>query len=147
MFVIFPVWQVTRYLLSSRLASVVSDGLPGDRDIGTFVMRILHSCSDYNPPLVFVAIKWIVIAAIQTRSLPTSSYYLRWWFVDICRKIFLPGGSVGTLLNFYYSLLEPRFPKELEPEADAAEYDLVTVGRNAAIEYATLRGFVLTTES
>jgi non-ribosomal peptide synthetase-like protein len=121
---------------------------PEDRNIGTFVIAYLvfHFLWVTITPLVFVAIKWIVIGRYKAGRYPIwGSYYLRWWFVDICRKIFLRGlwGSNGTMLNFYYSLLGAKISKgaRISLEADVAEYDLVTVGRNAAIEYATLRGF------
>jgi acyl-CoA synthetase (AMP-forming)/AMP-acid ligase II/acetyltransferase-like isoleucine patch superfamily enzyme len=148
LFVVFPLWQVTRYLLFFSLLLRSLEVVPGNRDVGTFVIAYLafHLFWITITPLVFVAIKWIVIGRYKPGRYPIwGSYYLRWWFVDICRKIFLRGvwGSNGTLLNFYYSLLGAKISKgaRISLEADVAEYDLVTVGRNAAIEYATLRGF------
>jgi hypothetical protein len=92
---------------------------------------------------VFVAIKWIMIGRYEPGRYPIwGSYYLRWCF---CRNLFLRGvwGSNGTLLNFYYSLLEAKISEgaRIILEADLEEFALVTVGRNASVEYATLRGF------
>lgn len=148
MFVVFPIWQVTRYLLFFRLVLWSLDVVPGDRDIGTFVLAYIcfHLWWVTITPLVFVAIKWIVIGKYEAGRFPIrGSYYLRWWFVDIMRKLFLRGiwGSNEVFLNFYYRLLGAKIGKgaRISLEADVAEFDLVTVGDNAAIEYATLRGF------
>jgi hypothetical protein len=64
---------------------------PEDRNIGTFVIAYCIYLLGYNQPLVFVAIKWIVIGRYKAGRHPIwGSYYLRWWFVDIC-KIFSVG--------------------------------------------------------
>ena len=99
-------------------------------------------------PLIFVAIKWIVIGHYKPGRYPIwGSYYLRWWFVDVCRKLFLRGiwGSNDAMLNFYYRLLGANIARgaKISLECDLAEYDLVTVGRKAAVEMCTLRGFAV----
>ena len=64
--------------------------------------------------------------------------------MDVCRKLFLRGiwGSNDALLNFYYRLLGANIAPgaRISLEADVAEFDLVTVGKNAAVELCTLRG-------
>jgi len=74
-----------------------------------------------------------------------GSYYLRWWFVDICRKLFLRGiwNSHDKLLRFYYRLLGANIGNgaRISTEADIAEYDLVTIGDKASIENSTVRAF------
>jgi acetyltransferase-like isoleucine patch superfamily enzyme len=95
---------------------------------------------------VFVALKWIIIGKYQAGRYPIwSSYYLRWWFVDVCRKFIGRGvfGSHDFVLNFYYRLLGAKIGKHarISLEAELAEYDLVTIGEDAAVEYATIRAF------
>lgn len=148
MFIVYPIWQVTRYLLFFRLLLWSIDNTPGGRDIGTFVIAYLvfHFTWVTITPLVFVAIKWIVIGRYRAGRYPIwSSYYLRWWFVDICRKIFLRGiwGSHDVLLNAYYRMLGANIGKgaKISPECVVAEFDLVTIGKHAAIEMGTVRGF------
>jgi len=148
MFVIFPVWQVTRYLLFFALLLRSFDVAPGDRDIGRFILAYLtfHVVWVTITPLFFVIIKWMVIGKYKAGRYPIwGSYYLRWWFVDQCRKIFLRGiwGSNEVLLNFYYRLLGAKIGKgaRISLECELAEFDLVSVGENAAVEYATMRGF------
>jgi acyl-CoA synthetase (AMP-forming)/AMP-acid ligase II/acetyltransferase-like isoleucine patch superfamily enzyme/acyl carrier protein len=148
MFIIYPIWQVTRYLLFFRLLLWSIDNTPGSRDIGTFVVAYLvfHFTWVTITPLVFVAIKWIVIGRYRAGRYPIwSSYYLRWWFVDICRKIFLRGiwGSHDVLLNAYYKMLGANIGRgaKISPECTVAEFDLVTIGKYAAIEMGTVRGF------
>lgn len=148
MFVVFPIWQVTRYLLFFLLLLWSTDRLAGDRDFGRFVLVYIffHLCWVTITPLIFVGIKWLVIGRYKSGRYPIwSSYYLRWWFVDICRKLFLRGvwGSNEVFLNFYYTLLGAKIGKgaRISLEADVAEFDLVTIGDNAAVEFCTLRAF------
>ena len=148
MFVVYPMWQVTRYLLFFAVLLRSLDLVPTDRNLGTFVIAYaaFHMCWITVTPLVFVAIKWVVIGRYQSGRFPIwGSYYLRWWFVDICRQLFLRGiwGSNQVLLNFYYRLLGAKIGKgaRISLEADVAEFDLVIVGENAAIEMSTVRGF------
>jgi len=121
---------------------------PNSRDITTFVFAYIafHLTWITFTPLVFVAIKWIVIGRYREGRYPIwSGYYLRWWFVDMCRKMFLRGiwGSNEITLNFYYRLLGAKIGKNarISLEADIAEFDLVHIGENAAVEVSTVRGF------
>lgn len=148
MFFIFPIWQVTRYLLFFCLLLWSIDNVPGDRDIGKFIFAYLafHTIWITVTPLVFVIIKWTVIGRYKPgRYSIWGSYYLRWWFVDVCRKLFLRGiwGCNEVSLNTYYRLLGAKIGKgaRISLECDVAEFDLVEVGDGAAVEYATLRGF------
>jgi acyl-coenzyme A synthetase/AMP-(fatty) acid ligase/acyl carrier protein len=148
MFVVFPIWQVTRYLFFFAMLLRSLEVVPSNRNVGTFVLAYLcfHLCWVTITPLVFVAIKWIVIGRYKAGRFPIwGSYYLRWWFVDICRQLFLRGvwGSNEVLLNFYYRLLGANIAKgaRISLEADVAEFDLVTIGENAAVEMSTVRGF------
>ena len=67
------------------------------------------------------------------------------WFVDVCRQIFLRGiwGSNEVFLNCYYRMLGAKIGEgaRISLEADVAEFDLVTIGSNAAIEISTVRAF------
>jgi acetyltransferase-like isoleucine patch superfamily enzyme len=148
MFVVFPIWQVTRYLLFFCFLLKSIDAVPGDRDIGTFVLAYLvfHLSWVTITPLGFILIKWLVIGRYKKGRYPIySNYYLRWWFVDIMRKLFLRGiwGSNEALLNCYYRMLGAKIGKgaRISLEADVAEFDLVTIGANAAVEFATVRAF------
>lgn len=97
-------------------------------------------------PLLFVVLKWIVIGKYQQgRFALWSNYYLRWWFVDVCRKLIGRGiwGYSPVLLNVYYRLLGAKIGKNarISLDAELAEFDLVNIGENAAVEYATVRPF------
>jgi hypothetical protein len=97
-------------------------------------------------PLLFVLLKWTVIGTYQKgRYSIWSEHYLRWWFIDVLRKLIGRGiwGSTNITLNFYYRLLGANIGKNarISVEADIAEYDLVKIGEGAAVEYATVRGF------
>ena len=99
-------------------------------------------------PLVFILIKWVVIGKYQQGRYPIwGSYYLRWWFVDVCRKIIGRGvwGSNNFMLCLYYRMLGAKIGEgaHLSLEAEIAEFDLVTIGDYAKIEYAIFRGFGL----
>jgi carbonic anhydrase/acetyltransferase-like protein (isoleucine patch superfamily)/acyl carrier protein len=148
MFLVFPVWQVTRYLFFFHLLLSWIDFFTSETNVINFVIAYLvyHILWVTITPLIFVAIKWLVIGRYRAGRYPIwGSYYLRWWFVDICRKLFLRGvwGSNETLLNFYYRLLGAKIGEgaRISLEADIAEFDLVSVGQNAAIEICTLRPF------
>jgi acetyltransferase-like isoleucine patch superfamily enzyme len=148
MFVVFPIWQVTRYLLFFGLLLWSVGNVPGQRDIGKFIFAFLafHTIWITITPLVFVAIKWIVIGKYKQGRYPIwGSYYLRWWFVDVCRKLFLRGiyGCNEVTLNWYYRLLGAKIGKNarISLECDVAEFDLVEIGDHAAVEFASLRSF------
>jgi acetyltransferase-like isoleucine patch superfamily enzyme len=148
MFVLYPIWQVSRYLLFFAMILKCLATFPGIRNIGTLVIAYLvfHLIWITITPLVFVVIKWTVVGRYKAGRYPIwSTYYLRWWFVDVCRKLFLRGiwGSNETLLNFYYRLLGAKIGKKarISLECDMAEFDLVSIGEDAAIEFATVRAF------
>ena len=145
---LFPVWQVSRFFLFFSFLLYMLDTVPGTKNIGSFVVTVLtfHVIWVTVTPLLFVAIKWIVIGKYKEgRYAVWSSYYLRWWFVDMCRKIFGRGiwGSNEVSLNFFYRLLGAKIGHgaRISIEAEIAEYDLVNIGKDAAIEYANVRPF------
>jgi acetyltransferase-like isoleucine patch superfamily enzyme len=146
--VLLPLFQVTRYMLFFAMLLKSLDVTPGERDLWTFVLAYLafHLCWITVTPLVFVAIKWIVVGKYRKGRYPLyGTVYLRWWFVDVCRQLFLRGiwGSNETFLNFYYRLLGAKIGKgaRISLEADIAEFDLVSIGENAAVEMSTVRAF------
>jgi carbonic anhydrase/acetyltransferase-like protein (isoleucine patch superfamily)/acyl carrier protein len=152
MFVVFPAWQIARYLMFFTLLLEKSRFFwdISDRDIITFLVAfmVFHLMWVTFTPLIFVLIKWTVIGRYEQGRYPIwGSYYLRWWFVDVCRKLFLRGiwGSNDILLRCYYRMLGANIAHgaRISIECDLAEYDLVTVGRNAAVEMCTLRGFAV----
>jgi non-ribosomal peptide synthetase-like protein len=107
-------------------------------------------CSRGSSPVLpyklFVLIKWIVIGRYKVGRYPIwGQYYLRWWFVDVCRRLFLRGiwASNDTTLRWYYRMLGAKIASGARISVDCtlAEFDLVNVGRNAAVELCTLRGF------
>ena len=148
MFWVFPIWQITRYLLFFCLLLWSIENVPGNRDLPRFVLAYLmfHICWLTITPLIFVAIKWIVIGRYRTGRFPIwGAYYWRWWFVDVCRKLLLRGvwGSNDFLLNTYYRMLGAKIGKNarISLECEIAEFDLVTIGDGASLEFATVRGF------
>lgn len=153
MFVVFPAWQIARYLMFFALLLNKSrfwkiSGWATDRDLVTFLTAyvVFHFLWITFVPLIFIGIKWTVIGRYQSgRYAIGGSYYLRWWFVDVCRKLFLRGiwGSNERMLCIYYRMLGADIAPgaRISLECDLAEYDLVSVGRNAAVEMCTLRGF------
>lgn len=152
MFVIFPMWQIARYLLFFVVLMRKSQLFPdlSDRNFWTYLWAyvIFHICWQTFAPLVFVAIKWIVIGRYKAGRYPIwGSYYLRWWLVDVCRKLFLRGfwGSNDVMLRVYYRMLGANIADgaRIDSDCELAEFDLVHVGRNAAVELCTLRGFAV----
>ena len=148
MFIVFPIWQVSRYLLFFYILLYSITNVPGDRDIFRFIWAYIayHTIWITITPLIFVALKWMIIGRYKAGRYPIwGSYYLRWWFVDVMRKLFLRGiwGSNDVMLNAYYRMLGAKIGKgaHISLEADVAEFDLVEVGNGAAVEQSTLRGF------
>ena len=146
--VIFPVWQLSRFFLFFSYLLRMLDTIPGKNNIGSFVVTVItfHVLWVSVTPLIFVAIKWIVIGKYKEgRYAIWSSYYLRWWLVDMCRKMFGRGiwGSNEVTLNFFYRILGAKIGQgaRISIEAEIAEYDLVNIGKDAAIEYANVRPF------
>ena len=150
MFVVFPIWQISRYLLFFLVLLEKSRVMPKetDRNFFTFLgaYMVYHFLWITLAPLLFVLIKWVVIGRYKAgRYSIWGSYYLRWWFVDICRKLILRGiwGSTPTTLRWYYKMLGARIDvgARISLDCDLAEFDLITVGKNAALELSTVRGF------
>jgi carbonic anhydrase/acetyltransferase-like protein (isoleucine patch superfamily) len=149
MFFVFPIWQISRYLLFFATLLQKSRWFPDlDRDFMSFLMAyvVFHALWVTIAPLVFIAIKWIVIGRYKAGRYPIwSSYYLRWWFVDVCRNLFLKGvwGTNNFTLRLYYQMLGARIESgaSISLDCELAEFDLVYVGRNAALEASTVRGF------
>jgi acyl-CoA synthetase (AMP-forming)/AMP-acid ligase II/acetyltransferase-like isoleucine patch superfamily enzyme len=149
-FAIFPLWYFARFFLFFMTLLEVLNRVPGERNMSRFIgaLVVYHFLWNVLSPLVFVMIKWIVIGKYKPGRYPFwSSYYLRWWFVDSCRKIFgrgIWGGSNRLLIAFYRMLgANIAWDARLSIEADIAEFDLVTIGKDVSIEYATVRGFGL----
>jgi acyl-CoA synthetase (AMP-forming)/AMP-acid ligase II/carbonic anhydrase/acetyltransferase-like protein (isoleucine patch superfamily) len=145
---VFPLWQFSRFFLFFMSLLGVLHAVPGEQNIFKFIgaLVIFHFLWVALSPLVFVLIKWIVIGRYKPgRHAIWSGYYLRWWFVDVSRKIFGRGwwGSHNNLLIMYYRMLGASIGSgaQISLEADIAEFDLVTIGDNAKIEYASVRGF------
>eukprot|EP00980_Cylindrotheca_fusiformis_P019893 scaffold7000_cov132-Cylindrotheca_fusiformis.AAC.6 len=149
-FVVFPMWYFARFFLFFTSLLEGLNRVPGERNMSRFVLTLVvyHVLWNIFSPLVFVMIKWIVIGKYKPGRYPFwSSYYLRWWFVDVCRKIFgrgIWGGNSRLLIAFYRMLgADIAWSARMSIEAEIAEFDLVTIGNDASIEYSTVRGFGL----
>jgi acyl-CoA synthetase (AMP-forming)/AMP-acid ligase II/carbonic anhydrase/acetyltransferase-like protein (isoleucine patch superfamily) len=147
-FFVFPFFQFTRVFLFFTLLLEILEDLPWERSFARFITTIVifHFTWSVFTPLLFVLIKWVVIGKYKPGRYPFwSVYYLRWWFVDICRKIIGRGiwGTSPHLLIRFYRMLGSNiaWDARVAVDADIAEYDLVTIGHDASIEYATVRGF------
>eukprot|EP00980_Cylindrotheca_fusiformis_P008473 scaffold1793_cov88-Cylindrotheca_fusiformis.AAC.2 len=147
-FFVFPCFQFTRVFFFFTLLLEILDHLPWKRSLARFVtiLVVFHFTWSVFSPLFFVLIKWIVIGKYKPGRYPFFSvYYLRWWFVDTCRKIIGRGiwGTSPQLLVRYYRMLGANiaWDARIAVEAEIAEFDLVTIGSDASIEYATVRGF------
>jgi acyl-CoA synthetase (AMP-forming)/AMP-acid ligase II/acetyltransferase-like isoleucine patch superfamily enzyme len=150
LFVVFPVWQFTRFFFFFTTLLSVLNRLPGKPKLWMFVLTLVvyHALWVTFTPLIFVAIKWSVIGRYRPgRHAVWSNYYLRWWFVDVCRKLIGRGvwGSHDGMLNVYYRLLGASIGQNvrISLKAEVAEFDLVTIGSNSKVEYATVRGFAV----
>ena len=148
LFVVYPTWQLSRFFLFFRLLLSVLRSVPGGHNLIAFVLTLVvfHFLWVLLTPLLFVAIKWVVIGTYRPGRYPIwGEYYLRWWFVDIMRKLIGRGawGSNPYMLNIYYRMCGAKIGKNtnISLEAEVAEFDLVEIGEDAAIEYATVRGF------
>lgn len=145
---VFPIWQLSRFFLFFMSVLAALNKMPGEQNLYKFILTLVayHFLWTLVTPLMFVLIKWIVIGRYQQgRYAFYSSYYLRWWFVDQCRKIAGRGiwGSHNRLLIIYYRMLGATIGSgvDISLEADIAEFDLVFIENNAKIEYATVRAF------
>ena len=146
--VVYPVWQLTRFFLFFRCLVFAMYKVPSVHSLILFVATLVgyHFLWITITPLVFVALKWTIIGKYKVGRYPIwGQYYLRWWFVDVMRKLIGRGiyGSTEDLLTFYYKLCGATIGKDarISLEADIAEHDLVTIGEGAAVEYSTVRGF------
>lgn len=146
--VVYPIWQLSRFFLFFRCLLLVLNRVPGVHSLITFVITLVvfHFLWITLTPLLFVALKWSIIGKYRQGRYPLwGEYYLRWWFTDVLRKLIGRGvwGSTEQSLNFYYRLLGADIKKNarISLEADIAEYDLVTIGEGAAVEYASVRPF------
>jgi acyl-CoA synthetase (AMP-forming)/AMP-acid ligase II/acyl carrier protein len=152
LFIVFPTYQVSRYLLflltlvwsiNHIPGNFLGLGLLGRFVITSFVYQIIWATIT---PLIFVVLKWIIIGRYKAGRYPIwGSYYLRWWFVDVMRKLFGTGiwNSNDAMLAMYYRMLGAKIGNgaRVHADADVAEFDLVEIGEKAAIEVSTLRGF------
>jgi acyl-coenzyme A synthetase/AMP-(fatty) acid ligase len=149
--IVYPVFQISRFFLFFNVLLWNLHKIPSETgSIITFgiTLVIFHLLWVTFMPLVFVIIKWAVIGRYKEgRYALWSNYYLRWWFVDVCRKLFGRGiwGSSKPVLNFYYRMLGAKIGKgaKISLEATLAEFDLVTIGEAAAVEHSTVRAFGL----
>lgn len=149
-FFVFPFLQFTRVFIFFTLLLEILEHLPWERSFARFITTIVvfHFTWSVLTPLLFVLIKWVVIGKYKPgRYAFWSVYYLRWWFVDICRKIIGRGiwGTSPHLLTRFYRMLGANiaWDARVAVEAEIAEFDLVTIGPDASIEYATVRGFAV----
>ncbi|KAG7368376.1 AMP-binding enzyme [Nitzschia inconspicua] len=148
LFGFFPLYQFSRFFLFFMSLLAILHKTPGEHNILKFIFTVVafHFMWTLITPLIFVLIKWIVIGKYQEGRYPIwGRYYLRWWFVDICRKVIGRGvwGSHNVLLCMYYQMLGAKIGSgtRISLEAEVAEYDLVTIGDDAKIEYSTVRAF------
>jgi len=157
--IVLPAFQLSRFffyflvlLFMLEKASFAEIILGGNVHVDFYLMALLLTLVFYHlvwvtvTPLIFVVIKWVVIGKYQSGRYPIwSNYYLRWWCVDVIRKLVGRGifGSHDFLLNFYYRLLGANIGKgaQISIEAEIAEFDLVTIEENAAVEFSTVRAF------
>jgi len=146
--VVFPIWQLSRFFLFFMALMYALQKVPSDNNLISFIITLVlfHFAWVVVTPLIFVLIKWLIIGKYQEgRYAVWSNYYLRWWFVDVVRKLFGKGifGSSEELLAFYYRLLGATIGEgaRIGTQTDLAEYDLVTIGQHACVEYSTVRPF------
>jgi len=148
LFVVLPMYVVSSNFFFFFLLTWSKSHIPGIYFLPRFVVIsfICHTVWITITPLIFVALKWMIIGRYKAGQYPIfGCYYLRWWFVDVMRKLFGRGiwGSNDALLAMYYRMLGAKVGTgaRIHPEADIAEFDLVEIGENAAIDISTMRGF------
>jgi acyl-CoA synthetase (AMP-forming)/AMP-acid ligase II/carbonic anhydrase/acetyltransferase-like protein (isoleucine patch superfamily) len=146
--VIYPFWQLTRLFLFFRTLLSILQSVPGERNLLKFLLTLVvfHTLWVTITPLVFVFVKWLLIGKYRQGRYPIwGEYYIRWWFVDILRKLIGRGswGAHPQALNLFYRLLGAKIGKgaRISTKAEIAEFDLVTIGENAAVDLCTMRGF------
>jgi acetyltransferase-like isoleucine patch superfamily enzyme len=148
LFVIYPLWMTFRYFMFFRCLLWALQKVPGEKHVlkFAFTLFLFHNIWVTASPLLFVVCKWLIIGKYRKGRYPIwGEYYLRWWFVDVLRKLIGRGiwGSSPELLNFYYRLLGAKIGKnaQISPQAEIAEFDLVTIEDDAKVEFSTVRGF------
>ncbi|KAL3919384.1 MAG: hypothetical protein SGILL_003780, partial [Bacillariaceae sp.] len=148
MFGFFPLCLFSRFFLFFMSLLCILHKTPGEHNIYKFIIALVvfHFVWTLVTPLIFVLIKWTVIGKYQEGRYPLGGqYYLRWWFVDTCRKVIGRGvwGSHNGLLCIYYRMLGAKIGARtvMSPEAEVAEYDLIAIGDDVKIEYSTVRAF------
>jgi len=148
LFVIYPVWQLSRFFLFFRCLLFMLYKVPSVHSLLVFVstLVVFHFTWVTVTPLLLVIAKWLIIGRYTAGRYPLwGQYYLRWWFVDIIRQLVGRGiwGSNEFTLNLYYRMLGAKIDPHvrISLEAEIAEFDLVSIGEGAAVEYATVRGF------
>ena len=146
--VIYPMWQLSRLFLFFRILLAMLHAVPGERNLIKFLctLVVFHGAWVTITPLIFVLLKWLIIGKYRKgRYALWSSYYLRWWFVDVMRKLIGRGswGAHPQTLNIFYRMLGAKIGigARISVKAEVAEYDLVTIGERAAVELSTVRGF------
>jgi acyl-CoA synthetase (AMP-forming)/AMP-acid ligase II/acetyltransferase-like isoleucine patch superfamily enzyme/acyl carrier protein len=146
--VIYPIWQLSRLFLFFRILLSMLHAVPGEHNLVKFLLTLVvfHAVWVTVTPLLFVALKWLIIGKYRKgRYALWSNYYLRWWFVDVMRKLIGRGswGAHPETLNIYYRMLGAKIGAgaRISVKAEIAEYDLVTIGDYAAVELSTVRGF------
>mmetsp|Transcript_10452 Transcript_10452/g.23095 ORF Transcript_10452/g.23095 Transcript_10452/m.23095 type:complete len:1809 (+) Transcript_10452:41-5467(+) len=150
LFVIYPSWTLMRFLLFFRTLMAIQQQMPDEyRRVGFVItLAVFGLAWSILAPLIFVAIKWMVIGKYrQGRYALWGSYYFRWWFVDIMRKMIGNGyfGSSESLVATYNRMLGARIGRgaRISPTAEIAEHDLVHIGDGAAVDFCVLRGFTV----
>ena len=145
---IYPIWHLTRTFLFFRTLLWVLHNVPVEGNLYKFVgtLVVFHTAWVTLTPLIFVACKWLIIGEYRKGRYPIwGEYYLRWWFCDVLRKLIGRGswGAHPETLNMYYRMLGAKIGKNarISVKADIAEFDLVSIGENACVEFATVRGF------
>ena len=146
--VIYPIWQLSRLFLFFRILLSMLHAVPGERNLVKFLFTLIvfHAVWVTVTPLIFILLKWLIIGKYRKgRYAIWSNYYLRWWFVDVMRKLIGRGswGAHPETLNMYYRMLGAKIGAgaRISVKAEIAEFDLVTIGENAAVELSTVRGF------
>lgn len=147
-FVLYPIWQVSRFLLFFRMLLFFLNTLPSYHHLIVFILSIgiFHACWLTFTPLIFVVVKWIVIGRYEKgRYKLWGNTYLRWWLVDVLRKLTGKGvwGCRPCLLNAYYRMLGAHIGRnaKISLDAEIAEYDLVYIGDDCCVDYSVVRGF------
>ncbi|KAL7565853.1 hypothetical protein ACA910_007411 [Epithemia clementina (nom. ined.)] len=150
LFVIHPMWQMTRFFLFFKVLLMVLDIVPNYKNLLPFIVTLVvfHFLWTLITPLMFVAIKWVVIGKYTAGRYPIwGEYYMRWWFVDIFRKMIGLGvyGSREWLLRRYYIWCGATIGRgaRISVTAEIAEFDLVQIGEEAAVDFSTVRGFAV----